>query len=56
MIFILTYIPCIATLAVVKKELGKWKYPLFMAGYTLMLAWILATLVYQISGILGFGG
>jgi ferrous iron transport protein B len=56
MVFILTYVPCMATLAVVKKELGKWKYPLFMAGYTFALAWLLATLIYQISGLLGLGG
>jgi len=56
MIFVLTYVPCMATLAVVKKELHKWKYPLFMATYTLIVAWILAVLIYQISGIFGIGG
>ncbi len=56
MIFILIYIPCLATLAVVKKELAKWKYPLFMAGYTLVLAWTLATLIYQFGRIFGLGG
>ncbi|MBD3287980.1 ferrous iron transport protein B [candidate division KSB1 bacterium] len=56
MIFVLIYVPCMATLAVVKKELGSWKYPLFMAGYTLVLAWILAASVYQISRVLGIGG
>ena len=56
MVFILVYIPCMATLAVVKKELGKWKYPVFLAGYTLVTAWVLATLIYQVSGIMGYGG
>lgn len=56
MIFVLVYIPCMATLAVVKKELGNWKYPIFMATYTLVLAWILATLVYQVSRFIGIGG
>jgi len=51
MIFILIYTPCMATLAVVKKELGKWRYPLFMASYALFLAWALATIVYQISSL-----
>ncbi len=45
-----------ATLAVVKKELGKWKYPLFIACYTFITAWILATLIYQVGGFLGLGG
>ncbi len=56
MVFVLVYIPCMATLAVVKKELGSWKYPIFMATYTLVLAWVLATLVYQISRFIGIGG
>ena len=56
MVFILIYVPCMATLAVVKKELGKWKYPLFLAGYTLILAWTLATIIYQISGFFPIGG
>jgi ferrous iron transport protein B len=49
MIFVLIYLPCIGTLAVVKKELGKWKYPLFLAGYTVVVAWIMAASVYQIG-------
>jgi ferrous iron transport protein B len=49
MIFVLIYLPCIGTLAVVKKELGKWKYPLFLAGYTVAVAWIVAAGVYQIG-------
>ena len=56
MVFILIYVPCIATLAIVKKELGKWKYPIFLAGYTLVLAWVLATLIYQLSVFWIFGG
>jgi ferrous iron transport protein B len=56
MIFVLVYIPCMATLAVVKKELGSWKYPIFMAAYTLVLAWVLATIVYQVSLFIGIGG
>ena len=55
MLFVLIYIPCMATLAAVKKELGKWKYPLFLAGYTLGVAWLLATVVFQIGNLLGLG-
>ncbi len=56
MIFIMVYIPCLATLAMVKKELGSWKWPLFQAGYTLFVAFILAAGIYQIGSLLGFGG
>lgn len=55
MLFVLVYLPCIATMAVVKKELGKWKYPLFLAGYTLCVAWLLATVVFQIGHLFGLG-
>ncbi|MBN1351522.1 ferrous iron transport protein B [candidate division KSB1 bacterium] len=55
MIFVLTYIPCIATLGVVKKELGRWRYPIFMAGYTLVIAWVLAAAAYQIGRLIGIG-
>ena len=51
--FVLIYIPCMATLVVVRKELAKIKYPLFLAFYTFLFAWILATVVYQVSGIFG---
>ena len=56
MFFVLIYVPCMATLAVVKKELQYWKYPMFMVAYTFVYAWLLATIIYQVSGILGLGG
>ncbi|MBU1634296.1 ferrous iron transport protein B [bacterium] len=56
MIFIMVYIPCLATLAMVKKELGSWKWPAFQAGYTLLVAFILAVGIYQIGSLLGLGG
>lgn len=55
MLFVLIYIPCMATLAAVKKELGKLKYPLFLAGYTLGVAWLLATIIFQLGKIWGLG-
>ncbi|MBD3167181.1 ferrous iron transport protein B [bacterium] len=55
MIFVLIYVPCMATLAVVKKELGSWKYPLFQATYTLVVAWVLAVFTYQVASLIGLG-
>jgi len=55
MLFIMIYIPCLATLAIVKKELGSWKWPAFQAAYTLLVAFIMAVAVYQIGGLLGLG-
>ena len=55
MVFILLYIPCAATLAVVKKETNSWKWPLIMIGYTTGIAWIFSFIVYQGGRFLGFG-
>ena len=51
MVFILIYFPCIATLAAIKGETGSWKWALFSAGYSTLLAWVMAFLIYQIGGL-----
>lgn len=50
MLFVLIYFPCLATIAAVKNETGSWKWALFSAGYSLVLAWLVAFAVYQIFG------
>ncbi|MFP4547732.1 MAG: ferrous iron transport protein B [Fidelibacterota bacterium] len=55
MFFIMIYIPCIATLAVVRKETGSWKWPLFQAAYTLFVAYFVAVAIYQTGSFLGLG-
>ncbi len=55
MVFVLLYVPCMAVLAVVKKETGSWKWPLFMVVYTTGIAWIVAFVVYQGGKLLGLG-
>lgn len=50
MVFVLIYFPCIATLAAIKGETGGWKWPLFVAGYTTLLAWLISFAIYQIGG------
>jgi ferrous iron transport protein B len=42
MLFILIYVPCIATLSILKREAGSWKWPVFMAFYTTTLAWLIS--------------
>ena len=49
MAFTLIYVPCMATVAVIKRETASWKWTLFAVGYTTALAWIVATLIYQIG-------
>ena len=45
----LIYIPCMATIAVVKRETNSWKWTGFAIGYSLTLGWLVATLIYQIG-------
>jgi ferrous iron transport protein B len=52
MVFILIYFPCIAVIAAVRKESGKWKWSAFLAFYTTAIAWIMAFLVYQGGNLL----
>ena len=55
MIFTLIYVPCMAAIAVMKRETNSWKWPLFTIGYTLTLAWVVSFLVYRGGLLLGIG-
>ncbi|MGB9713060.1 MAG: ferrous iron transport protein B [Dissulfurimicrobium hydrothermale] len=46
MVFVLTYVPCMAAVAVVRRETNSWRWPLFMIGYELALAWVVSFIVY----------
>ncbi|MGB9682368.1 MAG: ferrous iron transport protein B [bacterium] len=48
MVMSLIYIPCIATIGVIKRETN-WKWTGLAIGYSLILGWILAVLIYQIG-------
>lgn len=47
MLFVLIYLPCIGTLATIKSETGSWWWALFVAVYTIVLAWIVSFVAYQ---------
>jgi ferrous iron transport protein B len=51
MIFILFYVPCVATIAAIRRESGAWKYALFSVAYSTVLAYVAALLVYQIGSL-----
>ena len=51
MVFVLLYFPCIATIAAIRQEAGGWKWALFTAGYTTVLAWVMSFAIYQIGGL-----
>ena len=52
LIFILLYFPCIATIAAIKNETGSWRWALFAAVYTTVVAWIVSAAVFQIGSLL----
>ncbi len=52
MTMVLLYVPCIAALSTIKKETASWKWTLFTVFYTLVLGWVVATLIYQIGRFL----
>lgn len=51
MVFVLLYIPCLATIGAIKKETGSWKWTGFSIMYQLVLAYIVAYLVIIIGGV-----
>ena len=54
MVFTLLYSPCLAVLAVIRRETNSWKWPAFSFAYSTVLAWIMAFLVYQGGTALGY--
>lgn len=53
LLFVLLYFPCIATIAAIKSETGSWRWALFAAGYTTVVAWCVSAAVYQIGSLIG---
>lgn len=47
MLFCLLYVPCIATVATIKKESGSWKFTAGMMAFQLLFAWTVSTIVFQ---------
>jgi len=55
MLFCLVSAPCMATIAVTRRESNSWGWALFqLAGLTVM-AWILTVIVFQVGRLLGIG-
>lgn len=47
MVYVLLYMPCVGTLSALKTEFG-WKWTGFSIAYSLIVAWILAVIVYHL--------
>ncbi len=52
MAFVLIYLPCVATLAALRSELG-WKYALLALAYELALAYVVALAIVAVGSMIG---
>jgi ferrous iron transport protein B len=52
MAFTLIYIPCLATIGIVKQETGSWKWVGFLVLYGLILAYAVAAIIVGIGSLL----
>ena len=53
MVFVLLYMPCIATLAAIRRETASLKWMIFSISYSTLLAWGMAFLVYRGGTMIG---
>ncbi|HHE31526.1 MAG TPA: ferrous iron transport protein B [Chlorobaculum parvum] len=49
MVFVLLYIPCVAAVGVMKKEIGAWKPVLLYSAYVLAVAWVASFITYHLA-------
>ncbi|MBL6976090.1 MAG: ferrous iron transport protein B [Deltaproteobacteria bacterium] len=52
MLFLLVSAPCMATIAVTRRESGRWKWALLQLGGLTAVAWMISFSVYQIGSLL----
>ncbi len=53
-VFVLLYVPCMASLAAIRQEFGT-RWTLLQIAYTLGVAWLAAVVIYQGGRLLGLG-
>ncbi len=55
MAFTLLYLPCLATVSVIRKETGSWRWTMFSVLYGVAIAWTIAFAIVRIGVMLGYG-
>ena len=50
--FTLLYMPCVAAMAAVKREMGGWKSAIGVMTFQTVTAWIVACIVYQVGSLI----
>ena len=53
MVFFIFAMQCVSTLAIVRRETGSWRWPIFQWVYMTGFAYIAALVVYQIGTLMG---
>ena len=53
MTFCLLYVPCAATIAVIRRETGSWRQTGFSIGFQVAVAYFVSFLIYQLRSLLG---
>jgi ferrous iron transport protein B len=54
MVFVLLYVPCLASIAAIRRETGSAKWMFFSIAYTTCFAWITSFCVYQGGRMIGY--
>jgi len=54
LVFVLLYVPCVAAIGTIRKEMNSLKWTLITLGWQLIVAYGASLLVYQIGSLLGF--
>ena len=54
LVFVLLYVPCVAAVSTIRKEMNSRKWTLVSIGWQLLCAYALSFAVYQVGCLLGF--
>ncbi|HEY3102058.1 MAG TPA: ferrous iron transport protein B [Pyrinomonadaceae bacterium] len=54
MVFFVLACQCMSTVAIVRRETNSWRWPLFMVGYMMVLAYVASLITFQSGRLLGF--
>ncbi|MEW5919650.1 MAG: ferrous iron transport protein B [Bacillota bacterium] len=55
MVMTLIYIPCVAAIGAIRRETNSWGWTAFAIGYSLVLGWVMAVVVFQVGRLFGLG-
>jgi ferrous iron transport protein B len=54
MVFFVLACQCMSTVAIVRRETNSWRWPAFMVGYMMVLAYVASLITFQGGRLLGF--